>query len=272
MAGFSGCANLKNVLITNLTGSNTIYDFDKPIQGFEGSSGTFSPSLPSNLTGLPQNNSDVIVIRGGASESVQLSQLMASPTDPIPVFDRMNILSGAAMLITDCSVGDIFIAGTGSTNTSITHTTTNNTSDSLSIAYGLNSEVMFFNYYAYFIADTGRVNKTNEPITALVRVDKDGNQLEIAEGVEQMQISYGVDTNGDNSSDSFMTADQIQASNNWGNVLSAKLRLLFVTPDTVSATPISYTFNNSTITPTDGRLRRQWDVFVTFRNRGMPSS
>jgi len=271
MAGYSGCANLNNIIVNNLTGNATIYNFDRPIEGFEGSSGTFNPVLTANLTGLPNTNSDVLVIRSGSSGRVQLDQPMALPADPVSVYDRLTINENAAMLITDCSVGDIFISSAGSTNTSIAHTTSTNTSDDLSIAYGVDAEVMFFNYFAYFVADTGRLNEDNEPITALVRLDRNGNQVEIAEGVEQMEIIYGVDTTGDNATDSFMTATQVETSNNWGNVLSAQIRLLIATPNNINDKPVNYTFNNNTITPTDRKLRREWDIFVTFRNRGMPT-
>jgi type IV pilus assembly protein PilW len=271
MAGYSGCANLNNIVVTNLTGNAIVYNFDRPIEGFEGSGGTFDPVLPANLTGLPIDNSDVLVIRSGSSTGVQLSAPMAQPDEAITVYDRLTINADTAMLITDCSIGDVFIASAGSNNTNITHSTTTNSSDNLSIAYGTNANVMIFNYFAYFVADTGRLNEANQPITALIRVDKDGNQLEIAEGVEQMQIIYGIDTDGDNTTDSFMTASQVEASNNWNNVLSAQIRLLMATSEEINDKPVSYTFNNTTITPTDHKLRKEWDLFVTFRNRGMPT-
>lgn len=86
-----------------------------------------------------------------------------------------------------------------------------------------------------------------------------------------MEVIYGVDTNSDNATDSFMTAAQVEASNNWDNVLNAQLRLLLATPDNISDKPISYTYNNNTVTPNDRKLRRELDIYVTFRNRGMPT-
>ena len=270
MAGYSGCANLSKIPINNITGNSTL-DFTRPIEGFEGSSGTYSPSLPANLTGLPINNSDVIVVRSASPQGVQVRQPMNQETNPLLVYDRLGLSAGDTVIVTDCSVGDIFTAGSNSNATAITHPSSNNTTNRLSTLYDMNAEVMFFNYYAFLIANTGRVNANNEAITALVRVDSDGNRLEIAEGVEQMEITFGVDTTGDNATDSFMTATQVQASNNWDNVLSAQVRLLMVTPENINDKPVNYTFNNNTVTPTDRKLRRELDLFITFRNRGMPS-
>ena len=130
---------------------------------------------------------------------------------------------------------------------------------------------MRFLYYAFYIKDTGRVNSQNQPILALVRLDSDGNEDEIAEGVEQMRITYGVDTDADNAADTYQTAAQVNSANNWNNVISVQINLLMATIDGVNDRSQAYTFNGVTTTPADRKLRRQWDTFVTLRNRGLPS-
>lgn len=143
MAGYSGCANINNMVITNVTGNN-LFDFNKPIEGFEGNSGSFSPALPANLNGVPIADSDIIVIRKGSNVTAQVRQPMTQTNNPILVYDRVNIDAGDAVLVTNCNIGDIFIAGSNTNATAITHTVSVNVTNDLSIAYTTNANVMQF--------------------------------------------------------------------------------------------------------------------------------
>lgn len=272
MAGFQGCANQKQITVTNLVKNvSSMLAYDKPLQGFDGLSSSFSPSLPANLTGKPLAGSDVLEIRMASNQGVQLSDDMNQTDNQVSIYDRIPIGAGKAVMITNCSVGDIFMTGSGSNATTLTHTSADNTSDSLSMAYPANSQIMQYLYYAFYVKNTGRVNSVGQPVLALVRLDINGNEDEIAEGVEQMRVSYGVDTNSDNTVDTYQTATQVNAGNNWNNVVSIQLNLLMATVENVSDKVQPYVFNGSTITPSDRKLRREWDTFITLRNRGLPS-
>lgn len=272
MAGYQGCANQKKIAVTNLVKNvSAMLNYDTPVRGFDGLSGSFSPTLPANLTGKSIPNSDIIEIRMASNLGVQLSGDMTDTSSNVAVYDRLGLSAGTAVMITNCSVGDIFMTSSGTNSTTITHTSTDNTSDSLSITYPANSQVMRFLYYAFYVKDTGRTNSNGQPVFALVRLNVDGTEEEIAEGVERMRISYGVDTDADNAVDSYQTATQVNAASNWNNVISIQINLLFATVENVSDKAQPYLFNGTTTTPTDRKLRRQWDTFVTIRNRGLPS-
>ena len=195
---------------------------------------------------------------------------MNRKNNPVLVDDRLGIEAGDVIMITDCSVGDIFMAGSNTNATAITHTVSNNTSNDLTIPYLTNAQVMLFQYYSFYIKDTGRTNEKGEAIPGLFRQDINGNEDEIAEGVERMQVLYGVDTNGDYSADSYQTATQVQAGNNWNSVISVQVFLLFATIENVNNKVQPYNFMGTTYTPTDRKLRREWNIFSTLRNRGLP--
>lgn len=272
MAGYQGCANQKQIVVTNLVRNvSSMLAYDKPVQGYDGLTASFSPALAANLTGKPLAGSDVIEIRMASNFGVQLRDDMNQTNNPILVYDRLGIASGDPVMITNCSVGDIFIAGANTNATAITHTVSDNTSNDLTMSYPANSQVMRFLYYAFYVKNTGRVNSVGQPILALVRLDVNGNEDEIAEGVEQMRVSYGVDTDGDNTVDTYQTATQVNNANNWNNVISIQINLLFATTENVNDKSQPYTFNGVTTTPADRKLRRQWDTFITLRNRGLPS-
>tara|TARA_Y100000588_G_C14138916_1_gene875133 strand:- start:300 stop:1307 length:1008 start_codon:yes stop_codon:yes gene_type:complete len=272
MAGYQGCINDKTVTITNrVTSPSTIVNFDEPVLGYQGGPSSFSPDLPSHLTGKPVTGSDVIEIRKATSTNVQLRQNMNQTNNPILVYDRFNIQAGDILMVSDCRVADIFVAGANSNATAITHTNNNNTSNDLSAAYLAGAHVMRFTYESFYIRNTGRTNADNQPVFALYALDTSGNETELVEGVERMSIVYGVDNNNDLTADQYMNAASVDAANKWGDVISTRINLLLTTTENIVASPQSYQFDGVSYTPTDRRLRREWQTFINLRNRGLPS-
>lgn len=272
MAGYHGCGQQSQMEVTNLVPSQpNLSEFDTPLKGYDGNGSTFSPALPSYLTALADNRSDVLEIRMASNQGVNLREDMTRKNTPILVYDRLGIQAGEVIMVTDCSVADIFIAGANSNAVAITHTVSNNLSNDLSIPYLTNAQVMRFLYYAYYIKDSGRSNSDGEPIYSLYRLNISGTEEEIAEGVERMDVSYGVDTNGDHSIDSYKTAAEVEAANQWNSVIGVNINLLMATTENVNTKIQSYRYNGATITPSDRKLRREWNIFVTLRNRGLPS-
>ncbi len=272
MAGYQGCPNSTLVNMTNVViNPSPALVFDKPIYGYDGLSASFSPALPTNLSGKAVANSDVIEIRRASRTNVQLRADMVQKNNPVLVYDRLGIVAGEVVMISNCNLGDIFIAGGNTNATAITHTTSNNTTNDLSTAYKAGAYVMRFVYFAFYVKDTGRKNTNNQPIYALVRQDLSGNEIELVEGIERMKVTYGVDTNDDYAADTFQTATEVNNSNNWDNVISLRINLLFATTENVSNQTQAYQFNDTTYSSTDRKLRREWQTLITLRNRGLPS-
>ena len=83
-----------------------------------------------------------------------------------------------------------------------------------------------------------------------------------------MQISYGLDTVGDFVTDTYQTADVIDANDDWARVMSVKVSLLMNTVNEVNPQQQAYSFMGTAVTnPGDRMLRRQWDSYVTIRNQ-----
>jgi len=272
MAGFQGCTNQQNVAFANLIpNASTVYNYTESIKGHDGGASSFSPAIPANITGTPAPNSDVLEIRMASPINSQLDVNMATQQSPVHVYSRLAIAAGMPLMITDCKVGDLFIAGAGSQSTNITHPAGSNTSDNLTITYLQDAQVMRFIYEAFYVRDSGRVNQAGQVIYALVKQNADGSIDELAEGVEAMKIIYGVDTTDDNAADSYQTAAQVEAGANWDKVISVRINLLIATPESVNDKASTYVFNGTTYNPADNKLRREWITFTTLRNRGLPS-
>ena len=98
-----------------------------------------------------------------------------------------------------------------------------------------------------------------------------GTPEELAEGVENMQILYGEDTNADGLADRYVTADNA----NFKNVVSVRLGLLVDTTTDVASRDDtqSYTIADTTLAAgtghaVDKRLRFPITTTIKLRNRG----
>ena len=101
---------------------------------------------------------------------------------------------------------------------------------------------------------------------------------------EDFQVTFGVDTNAaldgeidfidpDGDGDPYLTAAQVNAlagtpADKWARVVSVRISLLMRTvEDNVLPESQTYTYNGTTTTPTDRRLRKVFTHVVAMRNR-----
>jgi len=79
--------------------------------------------------------------------------------------------------------------------------------------------------------------------------------------VENMQITYGIDTTGDSAADSY-----VDAPANINQVVAIRIALLVRSRNGASPVKQTYTYNGSAVTATDNRLRQQFVTTYTLRN------
>jgi type IV pilus assembly protein PilW len=92
---------------------------------------------------------------------------------------------------------------------------------------------------------------------------------EIAYGVDQFQVQYGQDTNGDGSVDSYVDAPAATDTTGWGQVIAARVWLLMRAecPETGYANINTYTMGNVNYPPAPDSYRRQlFTSTVSLRN------
>jgi type IV pilus assembly protein PilW len=124
-----------------------------------------------------------------------------------------------------------------------------------------------------------RLNAADPAQPALYRRNGAGVSEELVEGVEDMQISYGVDTSidcatNDRGVDTYVEADAVEATvpcatpaEDWNRVLSARVRLVMRSvEDGITTESQTYTFDDGT-TATDRRLRKEFATTIAVRNR-----
>lgn len=280
MAGFMGCSKALPLPLgtvteqTKISGTNNIGSPPKDTISFQ-----YAKSCGGELRLAMTDATSNIIIKSDTS----------SATTPSPNSCNINTTTNKTVLIANCTNSDVFSAtgvSSGTGDQVIQHTTP------LSKIYSTDAELFSFQSVTYNI-QTGAGG-----MPALFRVDSTGTN-ELVEGIENMQILYGVDTDTPNQDfipnyyvDSTKVTGLAPIPTNvkdsagvvtldpnfpaWGRVVSVRISLLAATIDdglTFSTktdgteTSQPYTYNGTTTTPTDRRIRRVFSSTIAVRNR-----
>lgn len=304
MAGYFGCAT-KGYPHNKLAvpPGDFAYGFARAIEGFEslgsgpgatlnlvpvsadtGHSGDWLPPLPTQPSALPGRaltGSDVIVVRNASTESHPLAPENNNPGRvDVTEHAQGQYQSGEILIVSDCQKATIFRAtevAAGSDTTSpisIFHGTTGGHSPGNSNAerdqqqsFGSGAELKRIEQWIFFIA---RGTDELQPGLWQARLDRDGRYRaeELVEGVETMQITYGLDPDGNGAvTAGYVTADNVS---DWNDVVSVRIGLLLASPNEIGSMADSqeYLINGTrVVAPGDRRLRQVFTTTVALRNR-----
>lgn len=207
MAGYIGCASLGEVTVAATASDATAPTPANILVGTEGGTG-MAP--------------DGITLRRVDGRGAVLTKAMTDATVAVPIpASPSKYAAGTHFIIADCLNADLFDAS-AQVNigaTAITH-------KGLSKAYGAEAMVFPFQSIEYDIHN----NPAGNP--ALYRA-VDGTGQEVVENVKDMQIVYGVDTDGDGAVNAYVRADQVTK---WEDVLAVRVSLLLRSPEANIAT------------------------------------
>lgn len=273
MAGYQGCAGGARVLVNTLNDTSSyLYGFDIAVQGFEATSpSAWTPTVHASITS-PLGGRDIVAIRGVFGSGVAITgqpnnsgdcNNASSYTADLKVSDASGFSPGDIVVAGNCSRVSIFQITNVSSGKNVVHNTgagtPGNATKNLGACYAGNGELVKITTRTFYI----RSNPAGIP--ALYRKDGSAAAEELVEGVEDMQILYGLDSNGDGETDQFVRANDVA---DWNRVASVRISLLLQSiEDNLTTAPQSYTFNGATVTPADRRLRRVFTTTIGLRNR-----
>jgi type IV pilus assembly protein PilW len=267
--------------------TSLLWSLDVPLQGYEGTSGTWSPALDPILTGAtqpPSVNNDIIVIRTTRAGQPQLrTTVFANPGDNIVVAkSAAQKLQTNTFVVSDCQSETFFAAAVTDSGTTATLTRsaggttapTNQLTDLVSgVAAG--AQVTPLDTVIYYIASSGTpaVEKT-QPGPALWRIvssSPGATPEEVITGVERMEIQYGVDTDSDGVVDEYDDANVVEAGPaTWSNVVSVRVAILVRSAQANSpdVDKKKYTLLNTASGPFNDHYERSlYTTTITLRNR-----
>jgi type IV pilus assembly protein PilW len=255
---FFGCLNRLDNISNHLNPQGANYhpiytSFDTALDGEASLSGGAFVTGTDSITITAARN-----IGGG----VELIEPFGPSSDsPLHVLPNTGITTGDIVLVSDCEQGDIFqITNANAQATgSIEHAAgAANANGSLSRVYNAGAFMLLPYTRTYSL----RVNNEGNP--ALYVTDRTGTQ-ELAEGVENLVILYGEDTNGNGTANRYVRANAVSDMN---DVVSIRIQLVIRSmQNNVADVATPYFFNGQTIIPTDKRLRRVYTSTIVLRNR-----
>lgn len=265
--GFKGCN--QNTVFTNALGSTTLlWDFSAATQGFESTgTNTWSPTVDTAIVVSPRSGSDVLAVRTSRIDAPTfiVNASMATATADFTV-DRAgtdSMPNGSSVMISDCSAATVFWAtsfsASGSTAT-IAHAGSN-----LGIPFPVGARVVPVDTVIYYIRDSATLRNGVRNPSLWRRVGLAAPQ-ELVEGIESMQILYGVDTSGDRLVDDYVKASAVA---NWNTVISLTIALLIrsVEPNSITPDARAYPMLDTTLGPFNDRYERTlYTTTVTLRN------
>lgn len=262
-AGFMGCRNLATIEPNVIANPPSAYSFDMD-DAITGANDVATGTLVGGQAVVP--GTDMITLRQSDSSSAQLTGNMDSDNANIQVTHNPSGWNkGDALFITDCENADIFRAtsvSSGSAKITIAHANDVNTDNRLSKAYGEGAMVMSFHRYTYYIA----LNPAGT--RALYR---DGDEL--VDGVRDMQILYGEDTDGDREANAYHHAGSV---GDWKSVVAVRVCVVAESTETNVATEGRATngagvpivpCNGTAVPVPDNRLAQAFTTTIGLRNR-----
>ncbi|HEY7639390.1 MAG TPA: PilW family protein [Steroidobacteraceae bacterium] len=287
-SGFVGCARQPTYLSTSLNSAATLqWNFlAGPVTGFQSTgTSTWSPTMDASIAS-PLSGSDVLVARVPMRERVAypLTANLGAATNSLQIAagSANGVQTGDIALVYSCEAISVFQVSTYTQGTGvIAHAanaagqTPGNANNTVNYSYRQAvTNVVPIETVAYYIAPATRVSDATDPApagtTSLWRRRGLNAAEELVEGIEQMQVQYGVDTNGDVIVDSYLTADQVQAANQWNDVISVSVALLVRSIETygTDTDQRAYTLLDVNVAaPADRRLREVFTATASIRNR-----
>ena len=283
MAGYIPCSQPQS---SNNVVNTSASDWWRPvfqggIQGFEAGSSTFPTSISSDVA----DDTDAILIRRAGKQVAAINYLDTTSDQFILQRDLGGqwIEPGSLMLACDPTHAALFQAGDISTGTTTKITISSISSDkvpgnssvNLGRAYGNDAHLATYSPVIYYIAESisGEGNSLYREYT-YVENEKTikSRREELLEGVETMQILYGLDESGnDGVANRYVQANVVDNANAWDEVVTVRIGLLFTSEDGMrdadDLDDNTYLVANTSVDPTNDRRKRYVSsMTVSVRN------
>lgn len=272
MAGYRGCAGSNVDIFSTLNNSGDfLYNFDQAIRGYD----DVADPPPTDLSGIaPVLGTDVLVLRKQSTgDSVQITKQMPTTSADLTINNVSTepIKTGDIVMITDCQEAAVFQVThanypASGTDANMVHNTGEDTPGNfqkdLQHVYDAGAEITVMQTQTYYIGTNGTTGRPG-------LFQRSGGVInEMVSGVENMQITYGVDTNGNGTIDGYVVAGGVA---DWDDVLAVRVGLLVSSAEEIPRIEIddvAHNVNGTTVAAAnDRRLRYVFVTTVVMRNR-----
>jgi type IV pilus assembly protein PilW len=286
-AGYQGCSRPVYVdqFVNGLSSAGTLlWNLALPLEGYDAASGAFapgvgSPALDAAVVPSATAGSDIVAFRTTRQGQPLFRTTAAIKTVPelalalqVTRNAGTTVPAGTPMVVGDCSGSSVFMATsfttTSGTTATIEHVTGDGTTGNVDgdLARGgfdVGALVMPMQTVIYYVRDSATAGVGP---TLWQRVGSADPQ-ELIQGVENMQFTYGVDTDGDLLVNDYRLASAVT---DWNQVVSLTLAVLIRSPEEAGVERDNRTYNllGTDFGPfNDRRQRAVFTTTVVLRNR-----
>jgi len=280
-AGWQGCSRdvpVSNVLIG---ADEVLWNFAEPVGGFDvdaANSASWAPNLPAVVAGPdPLPGSDVLVVRGPRREARPLRTIteMTSGTQAIEAEYFNNpapIAAGDVVQIVDCKAIAWFQASGYTSAGEVTRAVgggADGTNSSLDLGFGFRegAELVPVETVIYYVAAGERGGP------ALFRIAGIAPPVEVFDGVEGLQVLYGIDDNADFGVDRYIDAAAVAGmppEDRAQKVIAVDVAMLVRGPDEQGVNVDTRDYDLLGVNYAAGGDRRRREIYAataTLRNR-----
>lgn len=285
------------------------FDMRFGVQGYEATGvDLWSPSLaelPSTIgaansnvfvngtgidTGEIVSGTDVITLRNlmQYDSDIRLSQDMSTSREPIQIVAPTDGVAGLGFnaldlaVIHDCEKATVFHVTAIDTGTNAPAITLEHTLDPVDVwrnsfqtlaiknTFESDAEVSAIETHTYYVAPGIGQNSSGDTPLSLWRKTGTSVPVELVEGIENLQVLYGVSTDGDATPNQYLFANQIA---DWKDVTTIRVTVVANTVDDVGGTStpthtcdVQTCLEGETTNGVDGLMRRAFTQTVMLRN------
>lgn len=311
MAGYLGCLATidENSINNTLDGPPPSFQPNTGLQGWEANGttpGTISNSgnnvapvstaggawttsggnIMDATMGVPR--SDIVRVWNAAGTGATINSITPGGAMTVVNSGVVDIEDGDILLLSDCQRADWVqacnvqeIGGGASINSVLSSGCVPGNIVAQPLGTLAGGELVKLQGTMFYVGKRGDV-ATNPPALFRRRLNQTagaGNAEELVEGIESIQILYGVNVDNDNKKtvDAYVSANLVP---DWGRVISVRISVLVQSiENNMLPSPAPYTFNGVTYNgaagngalPADTRLRRVFTSTITLRNRAVGS-
>ena len=206
----------------------------------------------------------------------------------VTLASRHNFTSGdvLALISRDCKQVSVFRAGADTQNSQVTHHSSSggslyNCTDQLKGSFNCHgsingadtishdsSELAPLGSRAFYLRESNGVPTLYRKVAGEYQSGNSVNAEALVEGIEKIQILYGVDSDSDGIANQYKTATSIDLfGNEWNKVVSVKLELLARSLIEIAPKSQTYFFAGQKVVPSDLYIRRNYMATIELRNR-----
>lgn len=262
-----------------------LFDMSIAIRGWEGDTNT--TLLDSRL----EKTDAVLVKHAGQASGATAGNNTTISAETIPLNQKGNIPSGSIVLAADSKGCDLFQKTNNTDSNSLTRgnggspgNDKGNAKQNWTHEYDQNMQILMLQSFIYYL------DKNIAGMPSLYRLNANNGAPtaeELVEGVIDLQVTYGIDNDGDRQADAYVKAgtNNLAAAGegNWSKVVSARVSLLVVSTETNvldQAQQFTYPaaagitkeddfaiYDNGVVTLKDNRVGQVFTTTVAIRNR-----